>query len=199
MWIFFSILGFIILLVVIALFLPIRIIIKTDQNGEITFLGKFLFKTFGDKPNPKSNQSFLKTLKELTGMDKLDKKNLKTNGVREFFKVIGESISTIVSLLKQILDILKLCTVKTLKINIICSQEDAAQTAINYGICYAVISPLLNFLHSSMKVKSSGEQINISCDFEHQKSHYDFEIVLSVRIITLIKALFRAAKLKRSQ
>ncbi len=192
MWIFLSILAFIILLITVILLLPVYIIIKTDQNGEMIFRYKILFKTFGEDPNP--DNPIVKTLKEISGVTRLDKEKLKESAKKgNLLETLNDSFSLILGLLKRLLGLLKFCTVKVLKVKIVCAESDAAQTAIDYGRCYAVVSPLLSFLHSSMKIRPKGEDINITCNFEKAESYYEFETVLVVRVFRVLGALFRAA------
>ena len=47
MWIFLGIIAFIILLITVILLLPVYVIIKTDETGEVIFRYKILFKTYG--------------------------------------------------------------------------------------------------------------------------------------------------------
>ncbi|MBR2447526.1 MAG: hypothetical protein IKB29_00930, partial [Clostridia bacterium] len=75
MWIFLSVLLFLILLITVILLLPISVIIKTDQNDELILRYRFLFKTYGEDPDP--NNPIIKTLKEASGISRLEKENLK--------------------------------------------------------------------------------------------------------------------------
>lgn len=192
MYIFLGILAFIVILITIILLLPVYIIIKTDENDEVIIRYKILWKTFGEDPDP--NQPIIKVLKQTLGVTRLDKKNFQNNsekiGMLENFK---DSFSLIIGLLKRLLQLLKYCSVKTLHIDIICADEDAAQTAMNYGMCYAVVCPLLGLLRSVIKVRPRGEKINISCDYEAKESYYSFDVVICVKVVRIIVAIFRAA------
>lgn len=188
MWIFLGIIFFILLLITIILLLPVSFIIKTDQDGDFVVLYKILFKTFGENPNP--DKPIVKALKNISGVTRLDKDKIKESSKKgELLTTLRENFSLIIGLLKKLLGLLKKCKVKVLKIDIICAEEDAAKTAISYGLCYAVISPILNLIHSSMKVKKSGEKITIKSDFDSQKSSFKFETVLVSRVFRIVAAL----------
>lgn len=192
MRIFLGILAFIILLVTVILLLPVYIIIKTDKNGEMIFRYKILFKTFGEDPDP--DNPIVNTLKEISGVTRLDKEKLKESVKKgNLLETLNDSFALILGLLKRLLGLLKFCTVKVLRVKIVCAESDAAQTAIDYGRCYAAISPLVSFLHSKMKIRKKGEDINITCNFETRESSYDFEAVLVVRVFRILVALFHAA------
>lgn len=193
MWIFLGIILLIALLIAIFLLLPVHIIIKTDQNGEMIFRCKILFKTFGEESNPDS--TVINNFKEMLGLTRLDKDKLKENAKKgSFLETVNESFTLIIGLLKRLFELLKFTKIKTLKVNIICAENDAAQTAIDYGRCYALVSPLLSFIHSSVKIKRRNENINITCNFETNQSYYDFEAVLVLPIFRILGALLRAAR-----
>ena len=192
MWIFLGIVGFLALLITVILLLPVTVIIKTDQNDEVILRYKFLGKTYGEDPDP--NNPIIKTLKDVSGITRLEKENLKDEIEKtSFLSALKESLSLITALLKRLLSLLKYCKVKVLKLNIICAEADAAQTAIDYGRCCALVYPFLGFIHSNLKVRKKGEDINISCDYESRKSDYTLEAVLVLRFSRVLEALFRAA------
>ncbi len=193
MWIFLSIISFIIILITIILLLPFSFILKTDENGDFVLLYKFLFKTFGENPNP--NQPIVKALKEVSGVTRLDTQKLKESSKKgELLSTLRENLSLILKLLKELLKVLKNCTVKVLKIDIVCAEDNAADTAMSYGLCYAVISPFLNIVHNTMKVRKKGEKININADFEGKNESFKFEAVLVTQVYKLLIALFKLAQ-----
>ena len=81
MKIFLIILAVLALIVTAILILPVDIIIKSDENGELIFRYKLLFKTYGENPDP--NNPIVKAVKKTTGIDKLE--------VREIKKKLKES------------------------------------------------------------------------------------------------------------
>ena len=192
MYIFLSILAIIIALITIILLLPVYIIIKTDQDGEVIIRYKILWLVFGENPNP--NHPILKSVKQTIGVTRLEKDGFKknANSKKELSENVKGSFSIIIGLLKRLLELLKSCTIKTLKIDIVCAESDAAQAAINYGICHAVLSPFLADLHSFMKVKRNAQKINITCDYLKNEGSYDYDIVLYVSVFRVIVAIFKA-------
>ena len=65
---------------------------------------------------------------------------------------------------------------------------------MSYGLCYAVISPFLNIVHNTMKVRKKGEKININADFEGKNESFKFEAVLVTQVYKLLIALFKLAQ-----
>ena len=192
MWIFLGIVAVLGVLITIILLLPISIIIKTDQNGELIIRYKFLNKIYGEDPDP--NNPLIKMFKQASGIHRLQKENFK-NKVKsdDPLNTIGENFNLIIALLKRLFELLHYCKVRVLKLHIVCAEEDAAQTAIYYGRCCALVYPFLGFIHSNTKVRKKGENIHISCDYESRKGDYNLELVLVLRLFRVLGAFFRAA------
>jgi len=183
------------LLIGTILITPVSIIIKTDKGEKIKFLYKIFFKTFAEKQKRKKKTSpILNSIKKTIGISNFDKESIKqrikTDGLPE---TLTESFAVIKNLLKRISDNLGYLRVKKLRINIVCAEGDAAATAICYGICCAVVSPLLAYLHSSLRINKRKEEISINCDYDSKDSKFDFEIELSVKVFRIIIAYFRIA------
>lgn len=191
MWIFLGIIAFIILLITVILLLPVYVIIKTDETGEVIFRYKILFKTYGENPNP--DNPIVKTLVKTSGLERLRKEQFKESAMRgTVLDALGENVSLIVGLLKYLLGLLKRCKVKVLKLNVICAEGDAAETAIYYGQSCALVYPLVSFIHASLKVRKKGEKVAIICDYDGQESYYELETILVVRVFRVLGAVLRA-------
>ena len=171
--------------------IPVYVIVKTDENGEFIIRYKLLNKIYGENPDP--NQPIIKLLKESVGVTRLKKSSAKKHTTMDTLKYFSDSFSLIIGLLKRLLQLLKYCTVTKLKVNVVCADEDASQTAVNYGIAYSIISPLLGMIHSLVKVRPRGEKINVSCDYSATETKYDFDVVLRVRFFRVIGAIIRAS------
>ena len=191
MWIFLGIIAFIILLITVILLLPVYVIIKTDETGEVIFRYKILFKTYGENPNP--DNPIVKALVKTSGLERLRKEQFKESAMRgTVLDALGENVSLIVGLLKHLLGLLKRCKVKVLKLNVICAEGDAAETAIYYGQSCALVYPLVSFIHASLKVRKKGEKVAIICDYDGQESYYELETILVVRVFRVLDAVLRA-------
>ena len=190
MWIFLSIVLFLGLVITAVLLLPVYVIVKADQSGELQLRYKILHKTFGEEPDP--NNPIVRTLKSASGVSRLEKQNIKTNIQKnDFISTLRESFSLIVDLLREIVGLLRYCKIKVLKLNIICADADAADAAMSYGECCAVVYPLLGYLHSFVDVKPSGEDVRILCDYDGDEGSWSFETVLTVRVWRVLVALWR--------
>ena len=190
MWIFLSILGALALIIVAALCLPVYVIIKSDKDEGLLIRYRFLGKTYGDEPS--SNSEIVKALKKAAGLSRLEKKEIKTSvksaGV---FDTVRQDFELISDLLKKIIDLLRLCVVKKLKLKIVCAKEDAADTAISYGKYCAVVNPVLAYIHNFMKVRKSGQDVSIACDYNGGEEKFELELVFYVRVFRIVSALIR--------
>lgn len=192
MWIFLGIVGFIALLVIVILLLPVYVILRSDENGDVYLRYKILFKTFGEDPDP--NNPIIKTLKEASGISRLEKKNLKSDVKKEgLYETLGQTCRLLMGLLKELASLLKYCTAKKFVFKVVCSEETAADTAISYGRCCAVVYPLASFLSSIMKVRKKGQHIDISCDYTGGNDSFSYEFVIWTRFYHVLAAFFRVA------
>ena len=192
MWIFLSIVGVIALIILAILMLPVYIIIKSDENGELILRYKILFKTFGENPDP--NNPILKALKKASGISRLEKKNLQSSAKETGLSTtVSQTLRIVIDLLREVVAILKYCTAKRFYIKVVCAEEDAADTAISYGKCCAAVYPIAGLLSSIMKVHKKGQHIDISCDYLGGKDDFQFDFLISVRLFRVIAAFFRIA------
>lgn len=169
-----------------VLFLKIPINAEQDQPEKPK---KPEYKHAEKKPK-KKNKGFLQNILDSLGISKLTnfKKDTEKQG---FADTIGDTISVITNIIKQIVGLFKHIKIKKLFLNCICGGEDAAQTAMDYGIACAAIYPLSGYLHSIIKVNSRKEQINVQCDFSREDTKFEFETLLSVQVIFIVIAFIK--------
>ena len=75
MWIALGIVGGLAALITVILLLPVKVIIRNDEQNELILRYKFLFKTYGEDPDP--NDPIIKALKEASGVNRFQKRELK--------------------------------------------------------------------------------------------------------------------------
>lgn len=178
------------MLIALILFLKVHIIVKKDADGKLILRYKYAFWTFGEKPNP--NSIIVKTIKSITGIDELKlteiKKSIKEDGLSSALK---ETVFVIKTLLTEVLAILKHCTVSKFYFKVVCTDSDAALCSLKYGTVSAVLYPLAGFISENIKVKEKNYNLDISADFEAKDDFFDYNIILSVRVITAVIALLK--------
>lgn len=190
MWIFLSVLAFIVFL----LLLPISIIIKNDDNNNNIFLIKFLFFKFDFKgDSSEKNKKQKKTDREAR------KQKEKTAEKKDFRETVSEIMKLISNIFEELLKLFKHLVARKFQLQIICASKDAAQAAIHYGECCAAVYPVLGFISSAIKVKEKGRDIDIRCEYDKSRWTVKYHFIISIRICHILAALIRfgAKEIKR--
>jgi hypothetical protein len=200
MWIALGIVGGLAAIITVLLLLPVKVILKNDEQNLLIFRYKYLFKTFGEDPNP--DDPIVKALKSATGVDRLNKASVKENiGTDGLLKTVKESFSMVVDLLKEILRLLGRGKVSKLQVTIRCTGDGADEAAIHYGECCAAAYSLLNLLQGYVKVRRKGCNVDIACDFMGDKPVFRYDLEIKIRAGRVLGALWRVAwaEVKRTQ
>lgn len=192
MWIFLGIVGGLALLVTVILLLPVDVIIRNDENGNLLLHYKFLGKLYGEVPNPEN--PLVLQLKKTSGISRIEESlsSRKDGGstmaaIREICDILGD-------LLKEVVAILKYCTAKKFSVRVVCAADNAADTAIAYGRTAAAVQGLYGVVSNLMKVRRRGREISIGCDFSgQQEKQFRYHIVIMVRLHRALGALWRLA------
>ena len=191
-WIPFAVIGALAALVTVLLLLPVKVIIKSDDNGQLMIYYKYCFKTFGIDPDP--DDPITKMLKTASGVDRLEKNELKKSIRKSGLKnAIKEEYSILIDLLKEVVALLKRCTVTKLHIKIRCVGDGPDEAAIHYGECSAATYSLLHGLQNFVKIRKRGCDIDIGCDYFGSEWVLDYEAVLAFRMSRVISSFWRVA------
>lgn len=206
MWILYSLLAILAVLVALIMLLPVKIILKNDENNKLLLRYRLLFLTFGNGSQKKAEDSgspVAKAIGAATGVDRLQIKtvqnNIRSNGLQ---KTLSDSYGMLTELLREVVSLLKHCRVTRLHIQIRCGGNDADQVAIHYGQCCAATNTLLNTLRNFIKIRDRGCKINIGCNF-FGDSDFRYEVILAFPIRRVLmglgKILLRQAKYTSAQ
>lgn len=189
------ILSVILIIFVAILFLPISFIIdfKEAFRFKVKFAGICVFKS-GKSKNKKTK----KEDKPDKNKDSENKSNLFKGlfqKLREKYGLLG-AIKKVLNLCNRILShikrLLRHIKVKRVVLNLTVVGEDAAATAIEYGVICSAVYPVLAFLDSCAKVDF--KSINVNSGFEEKESSFDFSLTASSKVIYLLMALIGAFK-----
>lgn len=190
MWVLLSILAFLAALITVIALLPVKVIIKNDENSGLILRYKLLFKTFGENPNP--DDPIVKILKRSGGVDRLEKvatpENIQSDGLQ---KTVSDSYAALIGILKELLFLLKNCTVTRLHLKIRCADEEPDRAALYYGLCNAATHTLLGVISSFLKIRKRGCKIDIGCDFSQSNSLFRYEVILTVPLGRVLAAFWR--------
>ena len=189
-----SILGALLLIIAIILLLPVNLHIKSGKDGEMQLYFRILFFKFGEEPNPDS--IIVNELKDTFGISKFQ--NLesiqKTVEEESLLSAAKLFVDTLVSLFRYLFTLLSACTVTRLHLNIVAASEDAAETAMQYGILSSIVHPVVGYISSFARVRKRGVKIKIGCDYSGQKTTVDYDIVLFARLYKVFSVIFAAEK-----
>ena len=192
MWIVLGVVGFLVILITAVTLLPIKIILKNDAQNPLILHFRFLFKTFGENTN--SSDSGAQLFKKILGLDGLERETAQKNAQEDGLKKkVADNYHVLVDLIKEVVQLLKHCTVSSLQIKILCAGDDAAQTAIQYGRCCAVTQTLLSFLDNLVKIRKRGCKIDIDCDFLGDAPLFRYYVVVSFRTGRILRGLLKVA------
>ena len=201
-WILLGIFAAILLTVVAILRIPIDLMLKNDQKNKLIFSVKCLFWSFDGKSDkkPKGNgakkpakkkdekeNSFIDALKEATGLKKFEnlKETIKEDG---FGETVSKTCSVVVDLFKEVGGLVKHSKAKRFSIHIVCAEDDAADTAINYGRCCSLVYPIVGYLGCYMKIPKRVRDIDISCDYSGQNGAFLYDFIVRVRLGSVLVA-----------
>lgn len=202
MWIALGIIGFLAALITVIILLPVKVILKNNEQDGFILRYKFLGKIYGEEPDP--NNPIIKALKVSSGLDRLSKENIsqsiRTDGLPQG---ISESYDVLKDLLKEVWRLLKLCRISRLRITIRTTGKDAAQAAIHYGEACAVTHAFLSFLQYYFRIRKRDYKVDIACDFFGDQPVFYFDMILSTYVGRVLKGLWRTvmaeAKRMRAQ
>lgn len=157
----------IIAFIILLMFIPLRLRITVEGGFEIKVKYGVITLYDSKKPKPEKKKSG-KDKKVKTTTAKEEKKD---GFVKSTFKEKGffDGISYFAHLLKTLLyavkDILKKCKIKRFETEITVASENAAKTAICYGVVCTAVYPLIEFIDtlSNLEIK----RVDIHTDFDH--------------------------------
>ena len=197
MYVVLGILAALAALIAVILLLPVKIILKNDDENQFILRFRFLFMTFGDAGDKKKSNTdnpIVNALLSATGFDRLQtktvEKNIRNDGLK---KTVSESYAMLSGLLREAVTLLKRCTVSRLHIKIRSSGGDADQIAIRYGQYCAATYSLLNILRNFIKIRKRGCNIDIGCNFLEKEPVFRYEVVLSFRTGRVLAGFWRIA------
>ncbi len=187
------VIGCIILL--IAAFLAIRINVVVSYKDSLCVYARVLFikiPIYPQKEKKKKKEKKEKKPPDKAVEKKEDEKEEKDEKKVSPVKILWQMRESILRLIEKFLGYLHFKFIR-LKITVGC--EDAAKTAIAYGLTTQSVAYLIEILNNISNVDiSKHSEIYVKSDFISQKSSFDGKIVLYIRILPVLKVAFGAIK-----
>ncbi len=178
-----SVLAFIVLLLLI----PISVHIEYDGDFfvklKIAGIKAFEAEPKEEIKEPSPDTESDKKAKKQTekAFDKLKKKHGFAGAVKEIFVFLKAVLERLKGSFKHI-------AVRRLCLDIKVASGEAAATAIEYGAVCSAVYPVLAFIDSIASVKM--KSINVTADFNSDKSDFRFSVIIRARILFLIIMAF---------
>lgn len=181
------ILGALVLIIILLLCLPLSVNLKFlgDFDFDVKILGFKVYppkdkKKKSDKPQKPEPQEKRENL-----FEKLKEKKGFKGAIRELFSLF----SAVLNPLKRFLRFIKF---RNIKVSLLVAGEDAAKTAIDYGIICSIVYPVLSLFDSILNVKY--KSIDIRSDFEGKSSDFNFSLSIKTSLIFILVFGFKIFK-----
>ncbi len=184
------ILGSFLLLLTVASLLPVSV--KLSYDDEFKYKVKIAFITLDfEKEKPKkqkkSNKPKEKTVKNTKKnfFEKLKDKKGFVGAVKEIFSFVKDCVEPLKKFLRFV-------QFSDIRLFVAVVGDDAAQTAIDYGIICSAVYPTLSFVEgfANLQYKS----VDIKADFENKKSDFKISLKIKTSIIFILILLIRVLK-----
>lgn len=195
----------VVVIILILLLAPIHL--NAVFDNELTLKLRYLFLIFTIVPaKEKKAKKKNKSTKE-NKSEKKPEKEKKNSKIKDIISKKG--ISGLIDIVKEIAsiatgtlaDLFKHIVISKLYIDISVSDDDAAQTAINYGYICSGLYPSLGIILAQIS-HCKKQVINVYPDFDGNETKIDCEIRLHIKalfaISAFLKAFFRAVKLYKN-
>ncbi len=188
----------VLLIILGLLFIPIRVDISytDDFYFKASFLKITLYrsdKVKKEKPRKTDNGSpEKKPQPQKSTLDSIKTYFKQKKEADGFAAVIKEIMAVVDEVLSHIKWLLRFATVNKVRLNVTVGTDDAAKTAIEYGLVCNGIYPVTAFLDSVAHI--GFKEINIRADFEGGKSDFDFKAVVKMQIFYILVSAFKIYK-----
>lgn len=169
--------------------LPANVRLSADNSGVSAVLKILFFKhtlyPLEDKPEKKKR---VKKAKKKTGVAKTapTQKPQKKNDIRSILELVKSIALPIVKGLGKHLRI------RLKKLHVIIGCEDAAETAVLYGIACNACDELLEILGRAMKYSADSGAVYIDTDYVSEKTSFDIDVVFKLNVYGALSILLKA-------
>lgn len=174
--------GSLLLLVLIALFLPVgfRFCVGTGIKTE------FYIKILCFAIEPLSKKKKEKAEKK----PKPEKRSASKSKIRlsDYVKGLFSSLSDVKDALAAVL---AKAVFSRFRLHAVCAGDDAAKTAVEYGAVCAVLYPVLAFLEGITNIRESGKDVAVMCDFLQDESSFLLDATVYISGAKVIGALWK--------
>lgn len=173
---------------ILFLSVTVKISFKEDFVVAVKFAGIKVFEFNTSEPETKKE---IKTAENTKGAENKEPNVFEQLKQRYgFTKTVQILFSFVEKLLTHIKKLLRHIKINKVILNLSVATDDAASTAIEYGVVCSAVYPVLALISSVAEIKY--KQINVSADFNSKKPQFDFKLNVTSRVIFLLIAALKA-------
>lgn len=186
LWIILSVVAFLLLLLLLPV--SVRLSLEEGFTAKVCYAGIPVYSSDRQEKSqnrgmesPKENETSLQRRKTENFFEKLRREKGFQGAVRYLARICG-------IMLKKLAWFVKRLKLRGFRLNITVATEDAARTAIEYGLLCTAVYPVLTLLFSLTGCRA--KQIDISTDFNVKSPELQFYISVRTQLmIALIAAV----------
>lgn len=172
--------------------IPVNIVIQKDGKNELEAFIKILSFSIGNSENTSPSVKKIKSIFTAKKKESPEpSKSPQNTSKKSDSSYVSDTMDMLIKIIKHIIRTFKYVKFKKIFLNYISGGEDPADIAAKYGIACATVYPVLGYISSVMNVNSKKININIKCDFDRKEPQFDFNIIISVRIIFIVLSAVR--------
>ena len=196
-----AILAAILLLLLFVLFSPLWVRVKYSERLEVYAGLSFIkIKLVPGKEKKEKKIKKKKAAKKEAKENKEKEKNenpqeSKTEEAPDSEKKKGsvkDTLTLVLDIAKSVLEMMgKKAKIRVNRLSVSVSKPDAADTAIQFGICNGLVSTFLAFTSNFGKSEIKGENISVVPDFVSGKSTIEADITLSAKTVSILLSLLK--------
>ena len=161
---------------------------------------KLLRKRQAEKDKKQGQKWARRKKKQEKKLARKDKKKKFAEDASNTHAIVGKrSFTENVSLVRELLSVFfsrfgKHFRVKVARLNLTVASDDAAKTAIMYGVCAQSVAYILEILDNKTNIDyNKNAEVNVAVDYLAEKPSADIDIAFSLRVWHLLDILFRVA------
>lgn len=165
------------LLIFIFLMLPIRLSLIVANDKAIFGIKLWIFRLFStDKPKKEKKK------RKKSSKSESKKKEKKKRSFSDTIELIGKLKDALERSSEGIKLLFSRFKIDKIRIDAVCAGEDAADTAMKYGILSGALYGVSGYLKTLDRLSRSKININVECDFTKEKSEFEFELAASIKV-----------------
>lgn len=165
------------LLIFALLMLPIRLSLTVSGEKAVFTVKLWLFSVFStDRPKKRKKK------KKKADSEKKVKKEKKKRSFSETLELIEKLKDALEKSAYGLKLLFSRFKIDKIRIEAVCAGEDAADTAMKYGILCGALYGVSGYLKTLDRFSKSKITANVACDFTKDKSKFEFELAASIKV-----------------